>query len=525
MFLPRFSGNDNDNSKNWIFRAELYFTYLGFDEMDWLPLPSFYFDGEDLCWFDWLFRNKLFFDWNHFKDAFTQRFQQQTNIKVLGRLANSSQVHYDSVNSVQIISQSVVVSPFPVSSHFSKSSAIASTYNTGNSQADHVFDKLPVKYHTADAWDFTNGGITSLAALDNTLTAQNGRSKSTTALVEEPSVVSIDLVFAEISCKTASRNFHDPNASVHDEHQSARVVSKVSDTSICGNDNLPPEVTIQMLDKSPHNIKLGEIKSIAPRVSLLVPFDGPEVVRPNEHLVRDMSMRYVDVNSLASGSPKWKTDLESFDDCYLADFFMEPVDNEELYLNILTSLMHSVKILPNTENGKSIREFNGEQILSQFPFEPAAKFLIVTIPTTIADPCVWDPGIGFDFIVLTSYTVYNVKELLLLGCTDRLFLIVYSNSMNRVWDPGQQWCVNSYLRILFTCLSIAYTLALHRYNYDATHEVLAANFKHTLVLHLHYIILLGTMLLEWKEVVLRSGYKVKFQVEPPSTSYIMGSLR
>uniref|UniRef100_M1B0C6 Uncharacterized protein n=1 Tax=Solanum tuberosum TaxID=4113 RepID=M1B0C6_SOLTU len=29
------------------------------------------------------------------------------------------------------------------------------------------------------------------------------------------------------------------------------------------------------------------------------------------------------------------------------------------------------------------------------------------------------------------------------------------------------------------------------------------------------------MLLEWKEVVLRSGYKVKFQVEPPSTSYTL----
>ncbi|KAH0698898.1 hypothetical protein KY284_013113 [Solanum tuberosum] len=141
MFLPRFSGNDNGNPNNWIFWAELYFIYLGFDEKDWLPLPSFYFDGEALSWFDWLFRNKLLVDWNHFKDAFTQRFQQQANINVLGRLANFSQVHYDYVSSVPIVSQSVVVSPFPVSSHFSKSSAIASTYNTGSSQADQVFDE------------------------------------------------------------------------------------------------------------------------------------------------------------------------------------------------------------------------------------------------------------------------------------------------------------------------------------------------------------------------------------------------
>ncbi|WMV14178.1 hypothetical protein MTR67_007563 [Solanum verrucosum] len=60
MFLPRFSGNDNDTLKNWIFQAELNFTYLAFDEMDWLPLPYFYFDGEALSWFDWFIRNKLF---------------------------------------------------------------------------------------------------------------------------------------------------------------------------------------------------------------------------------------------------------------------------------------------------------------------------------------------------------------------------------------------------------------------------------------------------------------------------------
>ncbi|KAK6795134.1 hypothetical protein RDI58_008587 [Solanum bulbocastanum] len=93
--------------------------------------------------------------------------------------------------------------------------------------------------------------------------------------------------------------------------------------------------------------------------------------------------------------------------------------------------------------------------------------------------------------------------------------------MDRVWDPGQQWCANSYLRILFTCLSIAYTLVLHRYYYDVKHEVLEANFKHTSVLHLHYIIVLATILLEWKEMLFRSGYKVKFQVEPPSTGYTL----
>ncbi|WMV59087.1 hypothetical protein MTR67_052472, partial [Solanum verrucosum] len=88
-----------------------------------------------------------------------------------------------------------------------------SAYEIQSWKEDHVFDKLPEKYHTVDAWDLTNG---------------------------------------------ASSNFDDRNASVHEEQQSALVVDKVSDTSICGNDNLPLEVTIQVLDESSHNIKLGE---------------------------------------------------------------------------------------------------------------------------------------------------------------------------------------------------------------------------------------------------------------------------
>lgn len=105
--------------------------------------------------------------------------------------------------------------------------------------------------------------------------------------------------------------------------------------------------------------------------------------------------------------------------------------------------------------------------------------------------------------------------------------------MSRVWDPGQPQCVNSYLSnacfvvyncILFTCPSIAYTLVLHEYNYDIKHKVLAANFKHTLVLHFHYIIVLATMLLKCKVIVLGNGYKVKFQVEHPSAGNIYGVL-
>ncbi|KAG5627904.1 hypothetical protein H5410_013122 [Solanum commersonii] len=53
--------------EGWLYRAEQCFTFLGFDEEYWLPLHSFYLDGEALTWFNWLFRNKLLFNWKHFK--------------------------------------------------------------------------------------------------------------------------------------------------------------------------------------------------------------------------------------------------------------------------------------------------------------------------------------------------------------------------------------------------------------------------------------------------------------------------
>ncbi|WMV07896.1 hypothetical protein MTR67_001281 [Solanum verrucosum] len=131
--------------------------------------------------------------------------------------------------------------------------------------AEEYWLPLP-SFYLEDAWDFTNGGITSLAAFDNIVTVQNGRSKSTTASVQEPSVVTKDLVFTEISCTTASPNFHDPNANVHDKHWSALVVAKVFDKSICGNDNLPPEVTIQVLDESrADSIRLGALSQTLKR--------------------------------------------------------------------------------------------------------------------------------------------------------------------------------------------------------------------------------------------------------------------
>nr|XP_018623651.1 uncharacterized protein LOC108943743 isoform X1 [Nicotiana tomentosiformis]XP_033509937.1 uncharacterized protein LOC108943743 isoform X2 [Nicotiana tomentosiformis] len=139
MFLPRFCGDGNPDS--WIFRAELYFTYLGFSEKDWLPLPYFYLDGEALAWFTWLHRNKQFFDWMHFKEKLCIRFRQRTFTDSVSR-EDTSRSHVDYVSYVALVPQATSVSPVATLSHVPNSSDLEAAFNGGNSEAANVFDKF-----------------------------------------------------------------------------------------------------------------------------------------------------------------------------------------------------------------------------------------------------------------------------------------------------------------------------------------------------------------------------------------------
>ncbi|OIS97967.1 hypothetical protein A4A49_62496, partial [Nicotiana attenuata] len=158
--LDRFSGSANPES--WLFRAERYFTYLSFVKKDWFPLSSFYLDGEALKWFNWLFQNKQFFSWTHFKAKFAQHFRQQSAIYSVRCFVGSSHVRFDYINIFPIVSQSAMVSPFPVSSLFPKTSAFEAAYETENSKADHMFDScyanasFQTKVHT-EVLDDTTG--------------------------------------------------------------------------------------------------------------------------------------------------------------------------------------------------------------------------------------------------------------------------------------------------------------------------------------------------------------------------------
>lgn len=76
---------------------------------------------------------------------------------------------------------------------------------------------------------------------------------------------------------------------------------------------------------------------------------------------------------------------------------------------IPTSDMHYIEVLLTAEHGTPTGGCN-QLTLSQFPFDPGAKFVTVPIRLTVTDLCVWDSRISFTFMALMGYTV-NVEAL------------------------------------------------------------------------------------------------------------------
>ncbi|OIT23652.1 hypothetical protein A4A49_37167, partial [Nicotiana attenuata] len=128
---------------------------------------------------------------------------------------------------------------------------------------------------------------------------------------------------------------------------------------------------------------------------------------------RDTSRRYVIATTLGCGSSKQNIEIVSFEDMYLAEFFMEPETIEDLCLDkffmenedsIPTSDKTSDEIMPDVEHGKSTTGFIDRHNLSRYPFDCGTNFFILTIPITARDHCVWDPGISSKFRALAGST-------------------------------------------------------------------------------------------------------------------------
>nr|XP_016487208.1 PREDICTED: uncharacterized protein LOC107807363 [Nicotiana tabacum] len=145
VILDKFS---NDNPEGWFYREERYFKFLGFYDEDWLPLPYFYLEGDALAWFDWLFRNKQFHDWNHFKEKLFLQFRKLPVVDWKRRLDDSSLVYHSYISYSTLNSFEAQVSPLADLHHNSKFYELESASEVGKSEDKHVFDEMSPRIFT-----------------------------------------------------------------------------------------------------------------------------------------------------------------------------------------------------------------------------------------------------------------------------------------------------------------------------------------------------------------------------------------
>ncbi|WMV14900.1 hypothetical protein MTR67_008285, partial [Solanum verrucosum] len=265
---------------------------------DWLPLPYFYLDGEALTWFMWLHRNKQFFDWKYFKEKLLMRFPQRTTSV---SMADTFRAYIDYIRYTTFVpptnSPSAVVDLSPVT----YSSDLKDAFTSGNTEADHMLEKLPEKYTNVDSLALLTRSDAEIATLECLGTPQIGMQN------QFCKDISMQTKFpTSVLTYTKESNSVEEKKSLDD----AALFDKSPQRDASG--TLAP-FTKQAPVLSNMHIRITEIVyPIATWVSLLIPLVGREDMMSNEHLEQDMVTRYVVINSLGSDPPKWKTDLGTF---------------------------------------------------------------------------------------------------------------------------------------------------------------------------------------------------------------------
>ncbi|KAH0696184.1 hypothetical protein KY290_015824 [Solanum tuberosum] len=385
------------NPEDWIYRAERYFTFLGFSEEYWLPLPSLYLDGEALEWFRWLFHNNQFFYWNHFKEKIALCFQKGTYTKSSGvdaQITSILALLQKIEDKYSFTPQQVVVEDTRISTAtvFSGETASPST-EENSSHVDNIeghpkFDTFIHDHsgHVDYMLDEMSNGV---------FTKEVEETSSASSFV-----ANLDHIQPP---KEFDRCFHSYGPMVVIEVQ--------------------PDTHIKMLDEEASDPKHTEVQL----------FD--------EGSPKDMSKRYVIANSLDHGLSKQKIEFETFDDKTLAEFFVEPETIAEFFVEpetiedlYLDNFFWRSRKAFHEEDGKSTDEFSAHNSLCQFSFNPGG---IVTVQENAMNLFIWDPGITFKFKALVG-TVNTKLPPLLLGSTSTFGFIDYANSMTLVWDPGLQ---------------------------------------------------------------------------------------
>ncbi|KAH0696243.1 hypothetical protein KY290_013598 [Solanum tuberosum] len=376
VVLDRFSGNTDP--EDWIYRAERYFTFLGFCEEQWLPLHSFYLDGEALEWFRWMFRNKQFFDWNHFKKkilALLQKLEDKCSFISPQLLVEDAGISAATVVSREISSPLAEENSNCVDNVESHPELFGTFIVEHSSHVDNLFDKMPTRVFTKEVKE-TSSDLEDIQPLKS---------------LNEFFHSCCPIVVAEVQTETPIKML--------DEESPGPERSKVQVFDECSRRDMSKRysTTATSLDLSSSKHKIA---------------------------FETFGDKYL---------PKFSLEPETINDLYLDSYFLKIVDN------IPPSTMPSNEMMFVVERGISTDGFNAHNILCQFSFNPNVNSSFVFVHGTATNVCVWDPGISFNSMDPTSCTdTTNVDLLQSLGYTNMFCFIAYANSPTQVWDPGQQ---------------------------------------------------------------------------------------
>ncbi|KAG5630963.1 hypothetical protein H5410_002680, partial [Solanum commersonii] len=347
---------------------------------------------------------------------------------------------------------SVVVDLSPIT----YSSDLEDAFTSGNAEADHLLEKLPEKYTNVDSLASLTGSDAEIATLEGLGTPQIGNAKSVESdLVRKSSFITEGQVFDENSHTTVSSSIPELNY------------------RFCKDISMQTKFLTSVLTDMKESNSVEEKKSLdnAALFNQSPQRDASGTLAPFTKQVPVLSNTHIQITEIVYPITTW------------VSLLIPLVGREDMMLN------------EHLEQDMATRYV----VINSLGNDPP-KWKTDLGTFTVVGLYVWDPGIGFGFMALTSYKE-NMEELLLLGCNDMFFLIVYSNSMSRVWDPGQLGCVKSNWFKVFsivdicnvlTCPLIAYSLVFTEY-YVVKHDILVANFQQTSVLHLRCIIALVGM--------------------------------
>lgn len=449
IVLNRFSGVSDPTV--WASQAERYFTFYGFSKNMWLSLPYLYFYGEALTWISWLYHNEHLNDWKHFTDKLAFHYRQQIVTErdlpsltdlLLQMDANLTHMrhHLDNLqNTLSACSQKFSNSQ----TRLDLTASLADKCDVVEQETISALNKLSL--NNEDRHTMLEHPVTKSKVLPKLLNSTGSFSTSIPFPFSVISIGCVETLDPLLDSKIDLDDLSSYASKVFAKMPDKKIGTEVEHPVIYYSGN-PASYMFDEMFQAVSLVQEGEYNDI-------IMLDNSHLSPPcllstgsHAHLIRRSIFDYYREFDYA----KLLLWLYRFPSAQFG--FSFPFDPDSSLLTIFLDAASYDSHMVVADFKGFIRIFtcridstsNTQCILSQFPFIPTANFimLMVTASRSALDLCIWNSRIGFRFMALTRYKEY-VEELLLFGYNDMFFLIVYSNSMSRVWDPGQLGCVKS----------------------------------------------------------------------------------